>query len=358
MAALALPARERAHADRRSAASVKVELIRNFADVPADALDPAEQETLLDRLDWFRRTWEHCPPGRAPLIAHATAGTASAYLMLALTEHGRAVALASWYTLAYRPIFTGNPDAKTQARLLTAIAHVLRREARRVVLDPVPSDVAAQLVNAFVSAFWFSMRTPHVANWTVDVTGQSFTQYWAERPGQLRSTAKRKAAKAGLALTVHTNFDEAAWNDYESIYAESWKPDEGSLAFLRATALAKGASGRLRLGIAHKDGRAIAAQLWTVDEGVAYIHKLAHRIDVDALSPGTILTKAMFEHVIDRDQVTVVDFGTGDDRYKADWMTDRHMLERVELYNLASVRGVGGAARALAAQLVARLRTL
>ena len=172
----------------------------------------------------------------------------------------------------------------------------------------------------------------------------------------MRSTARRKAAKAKLSTTIHRHFDDGGWNDYAAIYNDSWKPDEGSLDFLRATAVSKGATGRLRLGLAYADGRAIAAQLWTVDDGVAIIHKLAHRIDADALSPGTILSRAMFEHVIDTDRVRTIDFGTGDDRYKADWMTDRHMLERIELYNLANVRGIGGAARAVGSQLVARLR--
>ncbi len=38
------------------------------------------------------------------------------------------------------------------------------------------------------------------------------------------------------------------------------------------------------------------------------------------LSAGTTLTAALFAHVIDRDRVELVDFGTGDDPYKRDWM--------------------------------------
>ena len=68
----------------------------------------------------------------------------------------------------------------------------------------------------------------------------------------------------------------AAWADYEAVYAASWKPEEGSPAFLRALAEQEGAAGTLRLGIARRGGRPVAAQLWTVESGVATIHKLAY----------------------------------------------------------------------------------
>jgi CelD/BcsL family acetyltransferase involved in cellulose biosynthesis len=182
----------------------------------------------------------------------------------------------------------------------------------------------------------------------------SFEDFWAKRPGQLRSTARRKATKTPMELTIHDHFNETAWAEYQSIYADSWKPQEGSLSFVRAMAEDEGAAGALRLGIATIEGRAVAAQLWTVENGMAIIHKLAHREDVAELSPGTILTKAMFEYVIDRDRVDVIDFGTGDDRYKADWMDTRIMRMRVDLYNPRTAAGLFGAAKAWLRALAAR----
>src|SRR3546814_12565678 len=72
-------------------------------------------------------------------------------------------------------------------------------------------------------------------------------------------------------------------------------------------------AGHLRMGIARRDGLAVAAQLWTVENGVALIHKLAHREDAGAGSPGTLLSHASFRPVIDTDTVPRIDFGTGDD---------------------------------------------
>jgi CelD/BcsL family acetyltransferase involved in cellulose biosynthesis len=170
----------------------------------------------------------------------------------------------------------------------------------------------------------------------------------------LRSTLKRKAGKAVFETQIFDRFDDSAWADYEAVYADSWKPEEGSPAFLRAMAEAEGAAGCVRIGICRIDGVAVAAQFWTVENGVAYIHKLAHRISAHELSPGTILSAALFRHVIDVDRVGSIDFGTGNDAYKADWMDASAPLDRVIAYNLRTPAGIFGAAKAKLSGLVRR----
>src|SRR3546814_7125293 len=102
-------------------------------------------------------------------------------------------------------------------------------------------------------------------------------------------------AKFPVDLEIHDRFSPAIWKDYEAVYENSWKPEEGSLSFLRAIAEQEGEAGHLRMGIARSDGLAVAAQLWTVENGVALIHKLAHREDAGAGSPGTLLSHARSE---------------------------------------------------------------
>jgi hypothetical protein len=337
---------------------VKGEIFRDFADVEGVAkgsLDRDNQPSLFDRLDWFRRTWALCAPGDRPLIVRARAEGSDAWLFLAETGSA-AKGLASWYTLAFRPVIAGAPSETTARALIVAIARRLRPRLARIALDHVPEAEAELVRTGFARAGWIARVTPQTANWSIDVTSKSFADYWAERPGQLRSTAKRKAAKTPMDLTILDRFDADAWEDYASIYADSWKPGEGSLDFVRAMAVDEGAAGALRLGIARIEGRAVAAQLWTVEHGIAIIHKLAHREDVADLSPGTILSQAMFEHVIDKDHVTLIDFGTGDDRYKADWMDIRVMRMRVELFNPRTPAGMFGAAKAGLRALVGRGR--
>jgi hypothetical protein len=108
----------------------------------------------------------------------------------------------------------------------------------------------------------------------------------------------------------------------------------GSLpAFLRAFAQGESTAGALRLGLATIEGEPVAAQVWSVEAQTAFIHKLAHRPQASRASPGTLLTAALMRHVIDIDRVAHVDFGTGDDPYKADWMDDVRPRWRLRAHN-------------------------
>ena len=185
--------------------------------------------------------------------------------------------------------------------MLEALARDLKREAPRVTLWPLPDEdgSATRLAAAFRKAGWQVSLTQCDENHVLPVAGRSFAEYWATRPGRLRTTLKRKAKKVEVEIVEH--FDAKLWADYENIYAESWKPSEDEPDLLRRFAQDEGAAGRIRLGVARADG-------------------VAHLESAKPISPGTTLSAALFEHVIDRDNVTLVDFGTGSDSYKADWM--------------------------------------
>jgi hypothetical protein len=308
------------------------------------ALDP--MASPFDRLGWFRLVEAHCPPPGRPLVARARDGGRSAWLFLA-AKGGRARALACWYSLRF-----GLAGDRAGAE---PIARALRKRLHRLEIAPVEGPV--DLARAFRRAGWIVSLSHATISWRAVTAGQDFAAYWAARPGKLRNTAQRKAKAAGLEIEIHRGFDPAAWAAYEQVYEASWKPEEGSPAFLRALAEQEGELGRLRLGIARKDGLPIAAQLWTVDGGTAWIHKLAYREDARALSPGTVLSMAMFRSVLDEDRVNRIDYGTGDEPYKQDWMDERAILWRLEAFNPRSPLGLAGAGRAALSALVRRLRS-
>jgi hypothetical protein len=56
------------------------------------------------------------------------------------------------------------------------------------------------------------------------------------------------------------------------------------------------------------------------------------------LSAGTTLSAALFEHVIDVDKVDLVDFGTGNDPYKRDWMEIDRPRYRIDCLNPTNPR--------------------
>jgi CelD/BcsL family acetyltransferase involved in cellulose biosynthesis len=173
----------------------------------------------------------------------------------------------------------------------------------------------------------------------------------------LRNTAKRRAQAVDLQIDIHQSFTAEAWTDYEAVYRASWKPEEGSFPFLRALAEQEGAAGTLRLGIARRDGTPVAAQLWLVENRKATIHKLAYTEAAKSLSPGTLLSVAMFRHVLDQDRVELIDYGTGDEAYKADWMDERQELWQLTAHNPRTLKGLAGAAKASLSKLVRRSRS-
>jgi hypothetical protein len=295
------------------------------------ALSASGTPAPFDRAEWFALLAE---TGLAPLIAIAGDGDDTA--ALALTETGGHITpLRNWYSFTWRELAPAGPAGD---RLLEAIARQLRTRGWRVTLEPVPGEdgSAERLARAFRAAGWQVAVEPCDINHILPVKGRSFAEYWDTRPGPLRTTLKRKAKK--VETEVLTRFCPKVWADYEAIYAASWKPAEDQPAMLRAFAQGEGAAGRLRLGVARADGLAVAAQCWTVENGIAYIHKLAHLESHKRLSAGTTLTAALFAHVIDVDRVTLVDFGTGDQSYKADWMEEVRPRYRIDCLDPASLR--------------------
>jgi hypothetical protein len=327
---------------------VKVELFDNLEAVERDAagaLDRAAQPCLYLRLSWFHLLARHCPPPGQLKVARAEQEGRRAWLFLA-NGGQNADAYAAWYSLRVGLI----GDASLAPDLACALgASGLARLNLAPLADPEP------MLGPLRQAGWLPSLAPASGNWVAHTAGLSFEEYWASRPGRLRSTAQRKAKAAGLDIEIHDRFCLNAWRAYEEVYRASWKPEEGSFSFLRALAEQEGAAGTLRLGIARKHGRPIAVQLWTVEGGEATIHKLAYAEDAKALSPGTVLGMAMFRHAIDQDRVRLIDYGTGDDAYKRDWMDERRQLWRLTAFNRRSLRGLTGAARAQASKLVARV---
>jgi CelD/BcsL family acetyltransferase involved in cellulose biosynthesis len=328
--------------------AVSVEWYDDLDAVAADAggtLDRANQPWLYDRLDWFRLTRTHILPDAKLAVLRVRDGEATAWLFLIETAPRRATPLASWYTLRFAPVVNGATSSDLSDPLFQAVA----RRFDVIVLHPLDAPLCPK--------GWRNFTQQASVNWTLDLAGRDFATYWAERPARMRNTIARRMKSHPVSIAIHHAYDPALWADYESVYAESWKPEEGSPAFLRALAEQEAAAGTFRLGIARDEGgRAVAAQFWLVEHGIATIHKLAHRESARAGSPGSLLSHAMFRAAIDDDKVERIDFGLGDEPYKADWVDTPRPMWRVDIYRQASWRGTAGIACEVAGRLARWVR--
>lgn len=319
--------------------------LRKASQDPALAAVLADARAPFDRAEWWDLLVRHCDITPCYLLARGAAGAA---LLPLTSQRGVARPLANWYSFRWQPLVSRGADRA----LLAAALRELARDHWRVELSQVPGeDNAAQgLVVALREAGWFATISPHDINHVLPVAGRDYATYLASRPGPLRSTLKRKGPRT--ACEVHTAFSAEAWSAYEAVYAASWKGEEGSPAFLRAFAEQEGAAGRLRLGLGRIDGAPVAAQFWTVEAGTAFIHKLAYREEARGHSPGTALTAALMARAIDHDRVELVDFGTGDDPYKRDWMEAVRLRYRLDCHNRADPRSWPHIVRAAVQRLV------
>ena len=207
------------------------------------------------------------------------------------------------------------------------------------------STFYVQLKEALRQAGFQLFEGVHSVNWYQPCIGLSYTDYWRSRNGRMRNTLKRKKKLINQAGEVKVEIIDDGdqlekWiGIYSQIYIKSWKQNEPYPHFIPDLIRLAARKGWLRLGVLTLDGAAIAVQLWFVSNRSASIYKLAYDPAFRQYSPGTILTAAMLERVMDHDDVDEIDFLTGDDAYKADWMDRQRDRMWLSGCNKKTIRG-------------------
>lgn len=272
------------------------------------------------------------------------------------------VGLANVYTCRYSA-----PDSIRDTSEEVRLGAVLRRMAAggggldRVRFDALSERGARVLAHALARGGFRVETFPRFGTWYQVTAGLDFDTYWAARPGRLRGTVarRRKALVRDHEIVIrrHADPQEAAKavDAYGHVYARAWQMPEPFPDF---------AAGLIRRGL--RDGFAevwtmtangvpVAVQIWLSGRGRVTIFKLAYDAAWKRHSPGTVLTHAALEATWRRGNVHEIDFGRGDDAYKADWLPERRQMWGVAAYNPRRPVGLTLALRNLAPRAARQL---
>ena len=312
-----------------------------------DLFDDLEHRHPQFGLEWLKilsRYARDSDDSACIFVADNSSGFAALPLIISRGQEGRA--LGNFYTsLAEPATSTTEPTA-----LLTALLSHLRIDEGLSTLTLSPLDrksaIYTPLLRAFQEAGWSGVHEFFCfGNWLYSVHGETWESYLKERPSRLRNTIDRKTrafmrdGKGQLNVLSGGDKLAAAIEAYTSIYEHSWKRNEPHPEFIPQLIELAARKGWLRLGVATYEDKAIAGQIWLVADGTAYIFKLAYHPDFAHLSPGTLLTAHLMQHVMEQDGVGTVDYLSGDDAYKKDWMSTRRERYGIAGYNNKSLRG-------------------
>jgi hypothetical protein len=219
-----------------------------------------------------------------------------------------------------------------QELILTCLARALSQlPVNGLLLEPVADDDHRLngLQKRLATAGFHCEHIFRDYNWIYRLQGQSYAEYMAARPAQLRNTIARKKRKLerepGYDIRLFTGDEvQRGMPDYYVVYNASWKQNEiRNASFQDCFVESFSRAGWCRLAILYIKEQPVAAQLWFVHHKKASIFRLAYDKAWRQYSTGSILTSFLMEYVIDTDRVNEIDFLTGNDAYKQDWMSER-----------------------------------
>jgi len=276
------------------------------------------------------------------IAANAVTETSVLAILPLINSDGHTLcSLKHRYTTHYS-LLLANVQEHTIQQVLTCLVQGLSQlPCEALLLEPVAAEDSTIVdLQKIMCANGFSCEQlfRHY-NWIYRLQGLSYADYIAARPARLRNTIARKQRKLarehGYDIRLYAGKDvPAAMADYYAVYTASWKANEQFTEFFDGVVQScsepdMSGQGWSRLAVLYVNAKPVAAQLWFVLHNKANIFRLAYDEKWKAYSPGSILTRFLMEYVIDTDNVTEIDFLTGNDAYKQDWMSERR--DRVAL---------------------------
>lgn len=315
----------------------------------ANALFVQEEKRSI----FFSRPWFECLTASALEADHTMvlACVVDGDRVMAILPLMECAGVKTLYSLSHglTPLYSLLLADDDQERVLSCLAQALDQlPLNALLLERVAEDDSKLngLTRFLEIAGFRCENTFRDYNWVYHLHGQSYKEYMAGRSALLQNTISRKMRKLerehGYEIRLFVGEEvPRRMPDYDAVHNASWKQNEiWNAGFRESFVEAFSRAGWSRLAILYIKGQPVAAQLWFVCHNKASIFRLAYDKAWRQYSVGSILTSFLMEYVIDTDRVEEIDFLTGNDAYKQDWMSERR-----ELFLLSCIKNKRPASR-------------
>ena len=313
----------------------------------ADALfEHGSRASIFFSRPWFESLTTTVLQDDESLLLACVVEAETVFAILPLKTHSQKhlYGLTHLYSSLYSLLLTGQNQQEILQCLAQGLDHMPIESLR---LEPVAEDDRnVQMLQQAMEAMGYQCHHHfRFYNWIYRVHGQTFEAYMASRPSRVQNTIARKQRKLklehGYEIRLYTDQSlQQALADYSAVYRSSWKAFEQFDEFIEGLAYSLSAAGWLRLAILYIEDKPAAAHFWFVVHGRASIFKLVYDEAWKQYSPGSIMISYLMEHVIEIDKVEEIDFLTGNDAYKQDWMSERRKRWAVSFYKANKPRGM------------------
>ena len=196
------------------------------------------------------------------------------------------------------------------------------------------------------AGFWLQ-RYQNSFNRYEAVEGMDYEAYLQSRSSNSRYDIGRKTRRLEreFSLTYDLYKDpqglERGIADYEHVSEASWKKPI-SMVGPHHTDMLRDAmeAGVGRLSILKLNGQPVSVHFWIISDGVAHIVRLAYDQRFEKQAVGVVHTAEMVRRALDDDHVREINYGYGNESYKARWTKDSRVLYGLMAFNPGNPKGL------------------
>jgi CelD/BcsL family acetyltransferase involved in cellulose biosynthesis len=179
----------------------------------------------------------------------------------------------------------------------------------------------------------------------------SFRSYRAKLPRSSRAQINKHLSKyrrlqqskpTRLELfSDSTNVDRAI-ADFATVFQASWKQPDVHPQYIPRLIATGLAAKTLRLLVLYIEDQPAAVELAIIAEGRGMFYRTAYDPRFAEHSPGAIVRTKLVEHLIDRENVTEIDFGRDAEEHKKFWVRQQRVRQGIIAYNCSTFGGMFG----------------